>query len=292
MTGPALTRGPGGDGTRPRARPPGPRARPSGRGALPGQVVLPTVAVVVPSRDDAVLLDRCLAALATQTVPPAEVVVVDNASRDATAAVARRHGATCLHQATPGIWAAAATGYDAVTAQVVARCDADSVPPPDWVERLAVAFAADPDLAALSGPGRFDGAGRVVRTLGDVLYMRAYRLLMGAALAHPPLFGSNLAMRRTVWERVGPAVHRHRQDLHDDVDLSYHVGDVGRIRYDPTLVVGISDRPLRDASGLVERVRRALRTIGVHRPDGSPGRRHLRQWGAARGLRRRAAGGA
>ncbi|WP_041553958.1 glycosyltransferase family 2 protein [Cellulomonas fimi] len=254
---------------------------------------MPSVAVVVPSRDDAVLLDRCLTALAAQTVPPAEVVVVDNASRDATAAVARRHGATCLHQATTGIWAAAATGYDAVTAQVVARCDADSVPPPDWVERLAVAFAADPDLAALSGPGRFDGAGRVVRALGDVLYMRAYRLLMGAALAHPPLFGSNLAMRRTVWEHVGPGVHRHRQDLHDDVDLSYHVGDVGRIRYDPTLVVGISDRPLRDAGGLVERVRRALRTIAVHRPDGSPGRRHLRRWSATpRRLRRRAAGGA
>ena len=81
---------------------------------------------------------------------------------------------------------------------------------------------------------------------------------MGGALAHPPLFGSNLAMRRDVWERVAGSVHRTRQDLHDDVDLSYHVGDVGTIRHDPSLVVGISARPLRSWSGLGVRVRRIV----------------------------------
>lgn len=242
----------------------------------------PSVSVVVPSRDDAPLLDRCLTALAAQTVPPVQVVVVDNASRDDTADVARRHGATCLHEATTGIWAAAATGYDAAVGDVIARCDADSVPPPDWIEHLAATFAADPGLAAVTGPGRFVGPSRLVRVLGDVLYMRAYRVLMGSALAHPPLFGSNLAMRRTVWEHVAHDVHRTRQDLHDDVDLSYHVGDVGTIRHDPTLVVGISARPLRDWRGLWGRVRRGLRTIDVHRPDDAPSRRHLRRWRATR----------
>lgn len=239
----------------------------------------PRVSVVVPSRDDAELLDRCLTALAAQTVAPAEVVVVDNASTDHTADVARRHGATVLHESTTGIWAAAARGYDAVTADVIARCDADSVPPPDWVERLAAAFD-DPDVAAVSGPGRFVDSPWLLQVLGDLLYMRTYRLLMGSALAHPPLFGSNMAVRRTVWQRVAGTVHRSRQDLHDDVDLSYHVGDVGTIRYDPTLVVGISARPLHDWRGLPGRVRRGLRTIDVHRPDDAPARRHLRRWQA------------
>ena len=56
------------------------------------------VTVVIPARDDAVLLDRCLRALARQTREPAEVIVVDNASTDTTGEVARAHGATVVEE--------------------------------------------------------------------------------------------------------------------------------------------------------------------------------------------------
>ena len=53
----------------------------------------PAVSVVVPARDDAEHLARCLRLLAAQTRPADEVVVVDNASIDGTADVARAAGA-------------------------------------------------------------------------------------------------------------------------------------------------------------------------------------------------------
>ena len=103
----------------------------------------PRIVVVIPCRDDADYLDACLSALDRQTRRPDAVIVVDNASTDATADVARAHGATLLREERVGIWPAAARGYDdaAASADIIARVDADSRPHPDWVARLERAFA-------------------------------------------------------------------------------------------------------------------------------------------------------
>ncbi|WP_402376911.1 glycosyltransferase family A protein [Isoptericola rhizosphaerae] len=114
----------------------------------------PTVSVVVPARDDADELDRCLALLAAQSVAPLEVVVVDNASRDATAEVARRWGAVVVPEPRLGIPAAAAAGYDAARGDVIARLDADSRPGPHWVRSVVDSMTTDPAPDAVTGrPG-------------------------------------------------------------------------------------------------------------------------------------------
>jgi glycosyltransferase involved in cell wall biosynthesis len=83
-------------------------------GARVGRAVpRPTVSVVIPVRDDAGHLRACLRALAGQTVAPDEIVVVDNASSDDTAEVARAAGARVVREPVVGIPAAACTGYDA-----------------------------------------------------------------------------------------------------------------------------------------------------------------------------------
>lgn len=91
---------------------------------------------MIPVRNDAPYLDRCLRALERQTHPPDEIVVVDNASTDGLAAVLARHpGVRCVRELVRGVAVAAATGYDAARGDLILRCDADSVPAPTWVER-------------------------------------------------------------------------------------------------------------------------------------------------------------
>ena len=70
----------------------------------------PRVTVVIPCRDDAEFLDACLTALAAQEHPADRIVVIDNASTDASAEVARRHGADVFREELIGIWPAAARG--------------------------------------------------------------------------------------------------------------------------------------------------------------------------------------
>jgi glycosyltransferase involved in cell wall biosynthesis len=230
--------------------------------------------VVVPAFDEELLLAACLRSLGRQTRPPLEVVVVDNNSRDRTAQIARAHGARVVPEAVQGIWPAAAAGYDAAAGEIIARCDADSVLPPDWVERIEDAFAADPRLRAVTGPGVFSGLPPVRRVLADVLYMRAYFGLVGLALGHPPLFGSNFAMRASAWRAVRGEVHSGSDAVHDDIDLSFHLGRGRTVRLDPALRVDISARPLGDLRGMAHRVAKGFRSVRIHSPADGPWARY------------------
>lgn len=223
----------------------------------------PTISVVIPVKDDAQLLDRCLAALARQTVPADEIVVVDNASRDLTAAVAARPGIRRITQDEPGIPATSSAGYDAATSEVIARLDADSEPPDDWIERIGDAFAADPDLAALTGPGDFPELGGFRKRVADIVYMEAYFVLMGDVVRQPPLFGSNMAMRQSAWRAVADRVHRHDARVHDDLDLSFQLRSA-KVRLDRTLRVPVSSRPFAGIGSMLVRVWRGIYTIAVN----------------------------
>lgn len=225
-----------------------------------------TASVVIPVKDDAHELRRCLRALALQTRVPDEIVVVDNGSSDASAAVAREAGATVLRCEEPGIPAAASAGYDAATGDLILRLDADCLPADSWVETVVSAFARRPDVAAFTSGARFIDGPLPVRSSLAAAYLGAYALAGVLTLGHLPLFGSNLAMRRDVWRRIRTSVHRHDPELHDDMDLAFHLGERFRIRYLPGAAMGMSMRPFADGRAFVQRMNRGARTVAVHWP--------------------------
>lgn len=108
----------------------------------------PTVSVVVPVRDDAERLGRCLDAIGRQTLPPLEVVVVDDGSRDDPAVVSRAHpGVRLVRQPPTGAYAARNRGIEAAGGEIVAFTDADCLPRPDWLDAGTTALSeADADL--------------------------------------------------------------------------------------------------------------------------------------------------
>jgi glycosyltransferase involved in cell wall biosynthesis len=227
-----------------------------------------SVSVVIPVKDDAVALERCLAALARQTVAPLEVVVVDNGSVDRSAEVAARYGARVVPEPTPGIPAAAAAGYDAALGDVIARCDADTVPPPDWIHRLLTGLR--PGVDAVTGSGWFYDLPPLVRVVARWAYLTTYFLSVHAALGHPTLWGSNMALSRCSWLDVRDRVHRSDPELHDDMDLAFALGPCRTIRHDRSLRVGVSARCLHGGDQLRRRMRRATRTLRINWADQPP----------------------
>lgn len=225
-----------------------------------------TTTVVIPVKDDADVLRRCLRALQLQTRTPDEIVVVDNASSDESAAVGREFGATVVRCDEPGIPAAASAGYDAATGDLILRLDADCMPAQSWVETVVDAFVERPDVAAFTGGARFVDGPLPLRSSLAAAYLGGYAIAGVVALGHLPLFGSNLAMRRDAWRRVRTAVHRHDGELHDDMDLAFHLGERFRIRYLPGAAMGISMRPFADGVAFLRRVVRGIRTVVVHWP--------------------------
>src|SRR5690606_14334034 len=169
-----------------------------------------------------------------------EIIVVDNGSSDGSARTAKAGGATVISWPEPGIPAASSRGYDAATGNLILRLDADCVPPTSWIEDIVTVFAEHPKVSALSGSARFIDGPAMLRVPLAKVYLFAYAVATIPALGHPPLFGSNLAMRRDAWEAVKASVHRDDPDLHDDLDLSFHIGERHRIRYLRATPMGIS----------------------------------------------------
>jgi glycosyltransferase involved in cell wall biosynthesis len=228
------------------------------------------VSVVIPARNDAEMLSRCLVSLATQTRRPDEIVVVDNGSTDDTRTVAEAGGARVVWEPIAGIPRASSAGFDAARGDLIARIDADSVCPPEWLASVIERFERDPALSVVSGSGDFYDAGPITRRLGKSWWVGGLYWSMTIYLGHPPIFGSNFAMRREVWAEIGPEVHREERDIHDDLDLSLHVKPWMTVRYDRDLVVGISARPFATWAGFTRRLSWIVPTLRNHWPADSP----------------------
>jgi glycosyltransferase involved in cell wall biosynthesis len=120
----------------------------------------PRVCVVIPARDAAATIARAVASAQAQLPPPNEVLVVDDASTDATAAIAQNLGARVLPlPAHSGAAAARNAGVAATGANIIAFLDADD----EWLpEKLArqLPLLEHADFAActarLFGPGGAD----------------------------------------------------------------------------------------------------------------------------------------
>lgn len=125
----------------------------------------PPISVVIPAWKAAALLPRALDSIRAQTVQPAEVVVVDDASPDDTAAVAEGYEGLPIrvvrHTVNGGGGAALQTGLESASNELVAFLDADDEWLPEKLERQLAALEAMPAAAAV-GAGYFyvgrDGA--------------------------------------------------------------------------------------------------------------------------------------
>jgi 4,4'-diaponeurosporenoate glycosyltransferase len=191
-----------------------------------------TVAVVVPARDEQGSLPALLSSLAAQHPRPSEVVVVDDASSDATGSVAAAGGATVVPagERPPGwtgkTWACD-VGVRATAAEVLVLLDAD-------VELAPGALAA---LVA-----EHEDVGGLLSVLPEHRPVRAYEQasapcnvvsVMGTGAATPGArgrsdgaFGPCLVVRRSTLQAVG-GFESVRADVVEDLALARRVADLG-----------------------------------------------------------------
>lgn len=113
----------------------------------------PTVSVVVPTRDRPDQLVRCLAALAGQSAPSYEIIVLDDGSASGAAVAAAVHAvprARLVRLSGFGPAAARNVGAREARGSIVCFTDDDCAPSPAWIEALVAAI--EHGAAATAGP--------------------------------------------------------------------------------------------------------------------------------------------
>jgi glycosyltransferase involved in cell wall biosynthesis len=106
----------------------------------------PRVTVVVPTYNRAALLGECLDSLLAQTLPPAELIVVNDGSTDQTSDLLTSYGARLTAVTTPqhGKAVACNVGLEHATGDYVWFFDDDDVALPECLERFVAPLEASP----------------------------------------------------------------------------------------------------------------------------------------------------
>ena len=185
----------------------------------------PTITAIVCAFNEAQFLSPCLHSLLSQTRSPDEIIVVDNASTDETAAVARTiPRVRVLHEPIRGLVVAREAARRAATGEILAYVDADCRVPLQWLERVERRFARRPAVVAVSGSYRFydwDWLGRALIRVYDWLVAPLTHLLVHYAFgAGAILYGGNFAVRADALERIGGF----------DVTIEFHGEDTNLAR--------------------------------------------------------------
>lgn len=214
---------------------------------------MPTVSIVIPAYNEEATIRACLTAALTQTEPAHEIIVVDNRSSDRTAEVVQHMQA--LNPDAPlillrqfdeqGLVPTRNLGLDSATGEVLGRIDADSVLEPTWVAEVQKAFS-EPTVAAATGPVLYYDM--PLRRFGLRADDTLRRAMLRLAREYHFVFGSNMAVRATAWQRIRGEVCRDEADLfHEDIDISVHLYDAGlKAVYVSTMVAGMSARRIDD----------------------------------------------
>jgi GT2 family glycosyltransferase len=190
------------------------------------------VSLYIPCYNVAATLERCLDSVLRQTVPVAEILLVDDGSRDDTLERARRYDVRILqHEQNRGLAAARNTAFRAAGSDLVAALDADCVAAPDWLERL-LPFFVDPQVGAAGG--RLAEA--VQRSPGDRWRAAHMAQAWGPRRIIDPrfMYGNNIVLRRAAVLAAGGYDEQYRTNG-EDVDMSGRLRRMGyRTVYEPS----------------------------------------------------------
>ena len=212
------------------------------------------ISVVVPAYNEGKYISDCLTSLMNQTEPADEIIVVDNNCTDNTVEVASRFPVKIIRETTQGMIPARNAGLNAAQYEIIARGDADTRYPSDWLKKIKMQFA-DANVVGVTGPGAFTG----LPDWAVELYFQLTKLVLGHAI----LFGANMSVRKSAWEKISNSVCMNDTEVHEDIDLSIHLHPFGKIIYDKTLQVRASSRRLKNnpTSFFLEYPKRWVQTV-------------------------------
>lgn len=201
------------------------------------------VSIVIPVKNNANLLEKCLTSIQRLDFPKdeLEVIIVDGGSTDGSVEVAIRFGCKVIFEDKGVISYARDLGVKHASGEFIAFTDSDCIVDRSWLKELLNCFSDD-KVAAVGGPNLTpEDDSDFGKSVGDVLFLLSrvgsrYGLKTENIIEvyHNPT--CNVMYRRKVLEEIGG--FNHKLITADDEELDYRIRLKGyRILYTPKAIV-------------------------------------------------------
>ncbi|MCW2749503.1 MAG: polysaccharide deacetylase [Aeromicrobium sp.] len=204
--------------------------------AVGARIAYPGVSVVVPAYNEELGIAAAVRSLAASDYPELEIIVVDDGSTDATAAVVESlgiKGVRLISQANAGKPAALNTGIAAAAHDILVLVDGDTVFEADAMRAL-VAPLTDPRVGAVSGNTKVGNRGGLLGRWQHIEYVIGFNLdrrMFDVLQCMPTVPGAIGAFRRRTLDEVGGVSD---DTLAEDTDLTMAICRAGwRVVYAP-----------------------------------------------------------
>ena len=203
---------------------------------------MPEISVVVPTLNEEKYIGRLLSSLGKQTFKNFEIVISDCASTDSTRSIAKRYPKVrVVIEKKKGISSGRNAGARAAKGKILVFLDADTSATEKLLEiydkvfdERKVVAATGPILPLEKTSKRMNLGFRLV----SILFVKS-SILVG----RPSVVGSNFAVRRSAFDRVGGFNENFL--TYEDYDLSLRLRKHGEIRYLDDAVVRASIRRVK-----------------------------------------------
>ena len=202
------------------------------------------VTVVIPVYNEEKYLKNCLDSLTTnQLSQPDEIIVVDNNCNDSSVVIANKYKRVrVIKENKQGITPARNAGFNAARGDIIAKCDADSIMPSDFIKKIKSTFLKDMDLLAISFPLRVYDMPGISRS---VYFYYIYMLIPRIFVGFYPMMGPGYAIRKSIWNKVKNEICLEDKQVHEDIDLSFHIGKKGKVHHESRVIVASSARRIK-----------------------------------------------
>ncbi|MFA6081118.1 MAG: glycosyltransferase family 2 protein [Patescibacteria group bacterium] len=188
------------------------------------------VSVVIPVYNEEKYIKGCLDSLMIQEEKPDEIIVVDNNCTDNTVEIIKKYkNIKIIKETTQGMTPARNTGFNQAKHEIIVKCDADSVLPTDWIKNIKNDFINNPSIIGVSMPivySDFQLFGN--STLPFYIYLAIPRLMVGFYY----FIGPGYALKEIAWNKTRDEICLNDKEVHEDIDISFHLKKYGKIFHD------------------------------------------------------------
>lgn len=198
--------------------------------------------VIIPCYNEEKYLSSCLKSLLSQDFPKDryEIVVVNNASNDKTAKIAKKFKVKVVNEPKKGVVYARQTGLKTAKGKYIVNTDADCLVPKNWLSTIYKDFSQNKDIIAVAGPTFSKGKdfySQVVLKIAvkiNALFYHLFKSPLG-------VWAANLSIKRSTLRKIG-GYNSALPQFADQLELASRLKKVGRIYFDKDLFIQESDR--------------------------------------------------